>query len=152
MKASAAVTAVAVVLVLGSLTILTGVVAEFVSAVSICRNTGQPLTDLLTPRVSMLGFLPAMFSLLGLAAAVGLLFAREWARRTTLFLALAPFVVYLPIVVFRPAMLFTGRQTSVRPPSTAITWPVTKSAVAKYITASAISSPDPVRCNGTRLM
>jgi len=79
---------------------------EFVSAVSICRNTGQPLTDLLTPCVSALGFLPAMFSLLGLAAAVGLLFAQEWARRTTPFLALAPFVVYLPIVVFRPAMMF----------------------------------------------
>jgi hypothetical protein len=79
---------------------------EFVSAVSICRNTGQPLTDFLTPRVSVLGFLPAMFSLLGLAAAVGLLFVREWGRRTTLFLALAPFVVYLPIVVFRTALIF----------------------------------------------
>ena len=106
MKASAAVTAVAGGLALGSLAILAGLALEFVGAVSICRNTGQPMSVLITPRVAALGFLPAIFGFLGLAAAVGLLCVREWARKTTLFLALAPLIVYLPIVILRPAIIF----------------------------------------------
>jgi hypothetical protein len=40
--------------------------------------------------------------------------------------------------------------TSTRPPSTAMICPVTKSDFTRYATASAMSSPVPVRCSGTR--
>lgn len=50
--------------------------------------------------------LPGIFSLLGLAAAPGLLRLREWARRTTLFLATVPVALYSLLVILRPAFLF----------------------------------------------
>jgi hypothetical protein len=52
-----------------------------------------------------------------------------------------------PRLVSRPPPL---DHTSDRPPSTTIVCPVTKSAVARYATAPAMSPPVPVRCNGTR--
>jgi hypothetical protein len=64
------------------------------------------LTSLLTTRIEALCIIPVIFCLLGLAAAGGLLFVKEWARKAALFLALAPLVVYLPIIFYHPASIF----------------------------------------------
>lgn len=52
--------------------------------------------------------LPIGFSLLGIIASVGLVFLREWARKVTLFLAVAPAAIYTVLVILRPPSLFTG--------------------------------------------
>jgi hypothetical protein len=106
MKSAPHVTAIAVVLLLGSLTVLAAITADVVSAVDILRRSGQPLTSLLNARVDVLGVLPGIFSLLGLTAALGLLRQREWARRTTLYLATVPVTLYSLLVVLRPSFLF----------------------------------------------
>lgn len=106
MKASAKVAAISVALILGSLILLAAEAFELTGAVEICQRTGKPLTSLLTTRIEALCFIPVIFCLLGLATAAGLLFVREWARKAALFLALAPLIVYLPIILYHPASIF----------------------------------------------
>ena len=52
--------------------------------------------------------LPIGFSLLGIITSVGLCLLREWARKVTLFLAVAPAAVYTVLVILRPPSVFTG--------------------------------------------
>jgi hypothetical protein len=50
--------------------------------------------------------LPIGFALLGILTSVGLCFLREWARRVTLFLAVAPAAIYTALVILRPPSIF----------------------------------------------
>jgi hypothetical protein len=52
--------------------------------------------------------LPIGFSLLGIITSVGLCLLREWARKLTLCLAVAPATVYTVLVILRPPSVFTG--------------------------------------------
>jgi hypothetical protein len=51
-------------------------------------------------------FFPLAIGLLGMASSIGLLCMREWARKTTLFLATVPVSVYVLLVILRPRALF----------------------------------------------
>ena len=89
-----------------SLVLLVGIIAEFVSAVEICRATGHPVATLINVRVAFLGILPGVIGIVGLLAAFGLFRLRAWARRTALYLALVPITVYLLLAVLRPESIF----------------------------------------------
>ena len=95
----------ALFLTFASLLVLTGGIAEIYGAVDLAHRNGQPVTDLVNARMSLLLALPVTFSLLGLVAAVGIFCSREWGRQTALFLATVPVAVYSLLVIFHPAFL-----------------------------------------------
>jgi hypothetical protein len=51
-------------------------------------------------------FFPLAIGLLGMASSIGLLCMREWARKTTIFLATVPVSICVLLVILRPRALF----------------------------------------------
>lgn len=98
--------ALASVILFGSLVLLVGVIAEFVSAVEFCHRTGHPVASLMNVRVAFLAILPSIIGVLGLLAAFGLFWLRAWARRITLYLASVPVTVYALLAVLNPQSIF----------------------------------------------
>jgi len=56
----------------------------------------------------------------------------------------------IPLTFYGTYQTRSNSQVSARPPSTMMTCPVTKSVLAKYATAPAMSSPVPVLSKGAR--
>jgi hypothetical protein len=98
--------AFASVILFGSLVLLVGVIAEFVSAVEICHRTAHPVTTLMNVRVAFLGVFPGIIGILGFLAAFGLFRLRTWARRIALYLASVPVTVYAILAVLKPQSIF----------------------------------------------
>lgn len=100
------VVAFASVILFGSLVLLVGVIAEFVIAVAICRDTSRSVTTLMNVRVAFLCVLPGIIGILGFLAAFGLFLLRTWGRRIALYLASVPVIVYAILAVLKPQSIF----------------------------------------------
>jgi hypothetical protein len=96
----------AAVLFMGSVLILLAIVWMFTDAVESYRVAGQPLSGILNARLFAYAVLPFCFSLLGVIASVGLFGLREWARKTAIFLSVAPVTICGLLVLLQPNAIF----------------------------------------------
>jgi hypothetical protein len=96
----------AAVLFMGSVLILLATVLMFTNAVESYHIAGQPLSGIVNARLFAYAVLPFCFSLLGTATSVGLFGLREWARKMTIFLSVAPVSICGLLLLLRPEAIF----------------------------------------------
>lgn len=106
MKAPLSVRALASFIFAGSLAILAGTTIEFVNALDYSLANSQSLSYLTDARASVLLLIPAILSVFGIVATVGLFRLRAWARRIMLYLATVPLITYMTLVILKPTVIF----------------------------------------------
>jgi hypothetical protein len=102
---STAVVAAGLVLAFGCVVMLLPEVWFITSSIVENRNLGIPLPNYISGPGVFLFVLPISFSLIGLVTAAGLMFLKEWARRSAIFLSTVPALSYALLVFLRPAAL-----------------------------------------------
>lgn len=93
---SASIVAVAAVQFLGSLPFLYVCGIALWGTVWVTHDFAKPAA-----LIVVFGF-PVLFSLLAVATSIGLMFLQEWARKTTIFLAIAPALGCALLLILRP--------------------------------------------------
>lgn len=93
-------------LLMGSLIIFLGSLLMFTNAVESYRLVGKALSGIVNARLFAFFVLPVSFSLQGIVTAVGLFGLREWARKSAIFLSIAPVMSCALLVLFRPQAIF----------------------------------------------
>ncbi len=106
MKTPRSVAAASVVLLIGSLVILLASLSMFADAVESYRAASQALSGILNARLFVFTGLPVSFSSLGVATAIGLFGLCEWARKSAIFLSIAPVMSCALLLLFRPEAVF----------------------------------------------
>src|SRR5207248_889387 len=78
----------------------------FANAVDSYRVAGQALSGIVNEGLFVFSVLPVSFSSLGVATAIGLFGLREWARKSAIFLSIAPVMSCGLLLLFRPEAIF----------------------------------------------